>query len=132
MTINKTALENFIEILDDPTVTTCDDIDDTAEATSAQDSAFRLRYHQMVSDAVNRMRRKSMDRARAEQLARAEAVSNYQLSIRSRGYDDVTLRSIIAKRRGAAVGHRDLKGATREDLETQLADLMALDAEVEE
>lgn len=124
MTKNRTALENLVHDIFDAEDVESAVLEESLRAQGVDYERERNRYEATVSSVVNQLRRRRLDDARTQRLSQQDRRSRMVDRVRARNFPVPELLRRMQRAPGAAVGHRDFTEITRDDLESQLADLI--------
>lgn len=118
------AFELLLAELEDDAGLTDAEVEAELKAAGVDLRSARTKLDATLLQVENANRRQRLDRARRERLSSGSR--DRLADVRAHAYPLTELHAQIA-RRGAVVARRDLEGRSREDLESLLADLLALD-----
>lgn len=118
------AFELLLAELEDDAGLTDAGVEAELKAAGVDLRSARTKLDATLLQVENANRRQRLDRARRERLSSGSR--DRLADVRAHAYPLTELHAQIA-RRSAVVAHRELEGRSREDLESLLADLLALD-----
>jgi hypothetical protein len=114
-------LRGLVDLMDDDAGLTDEQVAEDLRAAGVDLVAATKRLDTILARVTNARKRTALDRARTQRTRHAG--SDRREAIRAQHLPMEELRGRIARLAGR-VAHRDLEDLTREDLESQLADLL--------